>query len=70
MPLLRHKTPIFGKPSPQVVPLASDADEHLVQMPGIARSSSSMPQLLGEGLAKFETPEADRFVADGHAPFR
>ena len=55
---------------PQVVALAAaDADKHFVQMPGIARSSSSMPQLLGKCLGELEAPLPDRFIANDYAAF-
>ena len=54
---------------PQVVAPASDADKHFVQMPGIARSSLSIPQLLGKCLAELEASLPDRFLADGYATF-
>ena len=54
--------------APQVVALAPDADEQFIQIPRIARASSLVSELLGERVAKLETPEVDRFMADGGAP--
>ena len=60
--------PILIHSPPQVVALASDADEQLVQMPGVAWPTPAVAELPGECLPELETPETDRFVADGDTP--
>src|ERR671938_2062935 len=53
--------------TPEIVHLAADADEDLVQVPLVARTRSPPAQLVGEGLAELETPAADALVGDDHA---
>ena len=55
--------------SSQVVSLPSDANEQFVEMPRVSWLSASTSEFLSERLAKLETPEADRFMTDGHAAF-
>src|SRR5215831_10126128 len=44
---------------PEIMPLLVDRDEHLVQMPFIARPGAPVTQLIGVCLAKLPTPLAD-----------
>src|ERR671933_875901 len=53
--------------APEIVQLAADADEDLVQVPLVARTRSSPAQLVGEGLSELEAPAADALVGDDHA---
>ncbi len=55
--------------APEIIALASDADEQFIQMPRVTWVATSMSQLLRERLAKRETPQADGFMADDHAAF-
>ncbi|MEC8943939.1 MAG: hypothetical protein VX398_03600 [Acidobacteriota bacterium] len=54
----------------QVVARASDADEQLVQVPGIAWLALSVVEFLGEGLPELQTPQPHGFVADGDPVLR
>ena len=51
------------------MPLAADADEHLIHVPLIARSWSAPLQRIGEDPAKAQAPLADALLAD-HDPTR
>ena len=42
--------------SPEIIPLPSDVDEQLVEVPGIAGPSAAVPKPLGKRLAKPQTP--------------
>src|ERR687886_287547 len=53
--------------TPEIVHLAADADEDLVQMPLVARPRSPPAQLIGEGLAELEAPATDALVGDDDA---
>src|SRR5919206_1535783 len=53
--------------TPEIVYLAADADEDLVQMPLVTRTRSPPAQLVGEGLAELEAPAADALVGDDDA---
>src|SRR5215212_4370852 len=52
----------------EVVQLATDADEHLIQVPGVARPRSPSTELAGEVAAELEAPLSDALVGHGHAP--
>ncbi len=52
--------------APQVLLRAVDADEHLVQVPLVARTRASPTQRVRVGLAEFLAPLAHRFVGDDH----
>ncbi len=61
-PLLIHR-------SPEVMQLAVDANEHLVQMPGVAWPRPSAPQLGRVARAELQALAPDALVAHHHAPF-
>ena len=53
--------------SPQVVQLAADADEHLIQMPFVARPGPAPLERVGERTPEAQAPGADALVADHDA---
>jgi hypothetical protein len=61
--------PVLVHRAPQVVGLASDLDEHLVQMPLVAWSGPTTAQAVGVDLPKFATPLVDGVVGDAHTAF-
>ena len=52
---------------PKVEALAIDAEINLIQMPLVAPAGGAAAQRVGEVLAKFQTPLADRLVGDNDA---
>jgi hypothetical protein len=52
--------------TPQIAPLAIDLDEHLIEVPFVARAGSARAQLVGVVLSECGTPGADRLVGDHH----
>jgi len=61
------------KRAPQVMCLAVDPNEHLVQVPALVRIKTTMnpsfPDLCGEHRPEPVPPEPDRLMADVDAPF-
>jgi hypothetical protein len=55
---IEHGTVLIDR-SPQIVQLAADADEHLIQMPLVARPWPAALERVGECPAKAQTPGAD-----------
>ncbi len=51
---------------PEVVLHAVDADEHLVEVPRIARAGALATQRVGVGLAELAAPLAQRLIGDDH----
>jgi hypothetical protein len=56
--------PVLVDSPPQVVALPTDLDEHLVEMPLIARARSTATQSVGEGLTELAAPLMDGPVRD------
>ena len=56
--------------APQVLPLAANRDEQLVEMPGVAERSGPVPKPPRVRNAKGCTPVPDGFVRDGDTPLR
>jgi hypothetical protein len=54
---------------PEVVSLATDREEHLVEVPLVARLGAPSPELVGVLLSKFPAPLADRFIRHGDPTF-
>src|SRR6266851_8978927 len=50
--------------APEIHPLASDPDHHLVQVPAIARPRTVMPQPLRDHRSEFQYPIADALVGE------
>ena len=50
--------------APQVHPLASDPDDHLIEVPSRARAWAAFPQLAGDRRAEFQHPAPHRFIGD------
>jgi hypothetical protein len=48
--------------SPQIMPLAVDREEDVVQVPLVARLATSAPQLIAVRLTKLPRPLADRLI--------
>jgi hypothetical protein len=55
--------------TPEMVLDASDPNEHLIQMPMIARLGSATLQSGGEGLSKLPAPASDRLLENHHTAF-
>src|SRR5712691_2857051 len=53
--------------APEILWLAIDFHEYLIQMPLISWPRPASPQLVGKGLAKLLAPLPDRFIGDEHA---
>ena len=53
---------------PEVVSLATDREEHLVEMPLITGAWAPPPELVGVLLAKFPAPLPDGFIRDDDPP--
>src|SRR5262249_30089965 len=51
---------------PEVVSLATDREEHLVQMPRVARPGAPAPELIRIRLPKLAAPFPDGFVGHDH----
>ena len=64
-----ERLPVLIDRPQQVIALAPNLDEQLIQMPDVAWSSTPVAELLGEGLPELERPEAHGLVTDNHAPF-
>jgi hypothetical protein len=54
---------------PEVVPLATDREEDLVQVPFIARPGTPPSELIGVLLAELPAPFADGLIRDDHSTF-
>ena len=52
---------------PQIVPLTTDREKDLIQMPLVTLLRAPAPELIGILLAEFATPFPDGFVRDDHA---
>ena len=52
---------------PEIMPDAADPDEHLIEVPLVARLRSAAAQFVGEGLGELAAPLPNRLVADGDA---
>jgi hypothetical protein len=55
--------------APQIVSLASDSDEHLVEVPCVARLRPSPAQLAGKLGSDFSAPVPHALMRHLHAPF-
>ncbi len=55
MPLL-----VYG--SPEIVAYAMHGEKHLIQMPRVSRSGTSVAQLMGIGLPELPAPRAHGFI--------
>ncbi len=53
--------------SPQIMNLAIDLDEHLIEVPLVARTRTSTAQFISEGLTELSAPFTDRFIGERHA---
>src|SRR3954453_21411896 len=53
--------------APEIMPLAIDVEEHLIQMPFVSGPGTASPYPCRVQVAKLLTPAPDRFVADQHA---
>src|SRR5438132_6759324 len=51
--------------APQIHMLASDPDDHFVEMPAIARSRTAPPQTPSDRRSEFEHPTANALVGNG-----
>jgi hypothetical protein len=60
-PVLVHRTP-------EVVQLAGNADEHLIEVSGVARLRSALAQLASEVAAEVQAPAPDTLVGEDRAP--
>ena len=49
---------------PQILSLATDGEEDLIQVPFVATARATTTQFIGRGLTKFEAPLPHRFI--GH----
>src|SRR5262249_8657893 len=56
--------------APQVHPLASDSDHHLVQMPSLARAAAALPQFARDHRAELQNPAPHCLVGDIEATLR
>src|SRR5690606_38651207 len=61
--LVKHVSVLING-APQPVLLASDADNHFIQMPDVMRTSLLAAQPPGIGRSKLFTPAPDRLVRD------
>ena len=64
---VEHDAVLVHRP-PEVMQLAVDADEHLIEVPGVTRLRPSPAQLPGEVAAELQAPLPDALVGDDHAP--
>ncbi len=55
--------------SPQIHPLATNGDEHLIEVPGRMRLGAHRPQTSGDHRPEHRHPASDRFVGDVDAAF-
>jgi hypothetical protein len=58
--------PMLINDTPEIMPYAIDFQKHLIQMPCIARLSTTPTQLVGIHLPKLAGPLANRFIAHGN----
>ena len=65
-PDVQHITVLIHRPL-QVIALAIDAEINLIQMPLVAPTGGAAARRVGEVLAEFQTPRADRLVGDHDA---
>ena len=65
-PDVQHITVLIHR-SPQVIALAIDAEINLIQMSLVAPTRGAAARRIGEVLAEFQTPRADRLVGDHDA---
>ena len=65
-PNIQHATVLIHS-SPEIVTSPVDAEIDLVQMPRIAAPGRPAAQFVGDVLAEFQTPLADRLVGDDEA---
>jgi hypothetical protein len=56
--------------APQVVALAMDGEEDLIQVPFVARSGTPLAPLVGVGLPELSAPIPDRFIGQDDATCR
>ena len=66
---VEHDTMLIHRP-PQIVQHTSDADEHLVQVPRVARLRSAPAQPPGEVGTELEAPMPNAFMGHYDATFR
>ena len=53
--------------APEVVPLAADSEEHLIEMPLVPGSRPTPAQPVGEALRELQAPAPDRLVGEDDA---
>jgi hypothetical protein len=63
-----HPAPVDG--APEVVQFTPDAQQNLVEVPGVARPWPPAPQPRREVLAELQASAPDALVRDGDAAFR
>ena len=66
---VNHVSVLINRP-PEIVALATDGDEELVQMPGVAEAALSPLEPTGVLAAELAGPLADRLVRNGHPALR
>ena len=54
---------------PQIVVLLVDREQHLIQVPRVARSRSTVTQLIDIGLPQLPAPIPHRFISEDDATF-
>ena len=66
---VQHDAMLVNCP-PQIVQHAPNADEHLVQMPGVSRLRPAPTQPTGEVSTELQAPMPNAFVGHHHAALR
>ena len=56
--------PVLVDSAPEVVPLAADAEEHLIEMPLVPGSRPPSAQSIREALSELPAPAPDRLVGE------